>query len=213
VAYTLSKSLDDGSSLTDVLPNAYSAAGYYGRSDFDRTHVLVANYTYSLPFFKGSTNRALRTALGGWEISGIYQAQSGVPLSVRTSADLAGVGTGSGNQFWNMTGDTSIERTPFTNSAVWFNKAAFTQPAAGTYGVQLRNTLRGPGYWTWDTGIRKNFRVFEGQNLQFRYDLFNTLNHPNWGNPATDPTSGSFGTITGKTNDVRNMQLALKYVF
>jgi hypothetical protein len=55
--------------------------------------------------------------------------------------------------------------------------------------------------------------VFEGHNVQLRYDLFNTLNHPNWGNPATDPTSGSFGTITGKTNDVRNMQLALKYVF
>ena len=213
VAYTLSRSLDDGSSLTDVLPNAYSAAGYYGLSDFDRTHVLVANYTYTLPFFRDSTNRVLRTALGGWEISGIYQAQSGVPLSVRTSADIAGVGTGSGNQFWNLTGDTSIERTPFTNSAVWFNKAAFTQPAAGTYGVQLRNTLRGPGYWTWDTGIRKNFKVVEGHNVQLRYDLFNTLNHPNWGNPATDPTSGSFGTITGKTNDVRNMQLALKYVF
>ena len=213
VAYTFSRSLDDGSSLTDVLPNAYSAAGYYGRSDFDRPQVLVVNYTYSVPLFRNSSNKILQTALGGWELSGINQAQSGVPLSVRNSSDIAGVGTGSGNQFWNMVGDTSIAVTPFTNSATWFNKAAFTQPAAGTYGTQLRNTLRGPGYWIWDMGIRKNFRVREGQSLQFRYDLFNTLNHPNWGNPATDPTSGTFGTITGKTNDVRNMQLALKYIF
>jgi hypothetical protein len=213
LAYTYSKSTDDGSSLTDVLPNAYNAAGYYGLSDFDRTQVLVANYSYSLPFFKNSTNKFLQIALGGWELSGINQAQSGVPLSVRTSSDLAGVGTGSGNQFWNLAGSTSIDVAPFTNSAVWFNKAAFTQPAAGTFGTQQRNLLRGPGFWSWDMGIRKNFKVYEAQNLQFRFDMFDILNHPNWGNPVTDPTSGSFGLVTGKTNDSRQLQLALKYVF
>ena len=213
LAYTLSRSLDDGSTLTDVLPNAYSAAGYYGPSDFDRKHVLVANYSYSLPFFRNTGNRILQQILGGWELSGIVQAQSGVPLSVRTSADLAGVGTGSGNQFWNLTGDSSIAVTDFTNSAVFFNKAAFTQPAPGTFGVQPRNSLRGPGYWAWDSGLRKNLKIFEAQHLQFRYDLFDILNHPNWSNPVTDPTSGSFGTVTSKTTDARNMQLSLKYVF
>ena len=211
-AYTLSRARDDGSSLTDVLPNAYSGAGYYGLADFDRTHVLVLNYIYELPIFRGGTGLAHRL-LGGWEISGVNQFQSGVPLSVRTSEDIAGVGTGSGNQFWTLSGDPSTEPTAFTNSAVWFNKAAFTRPATGTFGVQPRNILRGPGYRAWDMSLRKNFRTFEKQSLQFRFEMFNILNHPNWSNPVVDPSSGSFGLVTGKTNDTRQLQLALKYMF
>src|SRR5207248_1328267 len=212
IAYTLARSRDNGSSLTDVLPNAYSDKGYYGLSDFDRTHVLVANYIYELPLFKGGAG-LLHRALGGWEISGINQFQSGIPLSVRTSADIAGVGPGSGNQFWNLVGDPSFSVTPFTNSATWFNAAAFAIPAAGTYGAQQRNLLRGPGLWLWDMALRKNIPTFERQTLQFRFELFDILNHPNWGNPVTDPTNGSFGKVTGKTGDDRQMQLALKYIF
>jgi len=211
-AYTLSRARDDGSSLTDVLPNAYSGAGYYGLADFDRTHVLVLNYIYELPLFRGGTGLSHRL-LGGWEISGVNQFQSGVPLSVRTSEDIAGVGTGSGNQFWTLSGDPSTEPTAFTNSAVWFNKAAFTRPATGTFGVQTRNILRGPGYRAWDMSLRKNFRIIEKQSLQFRFEMFNILNHPNWSNPVVDPSSGSFGLVTGKTNDTRQLQLALKYMF
>lgn len=212
LAYTFSRSMDNGSSLTDVLPNAYDGRGYYGLSDFDRTHVLVANYIYQLPFFRNS-NRFLRETLGGWEISGINQAQSGVPLSVRTSEDIAGVGPGSGNQFWNLVGDPSFDVTPFTNSATWFNKAAFAKPAPGTFGNQRRNILRGPGFLAWDMGLRKDFRTFESQTLQFRFEVFNILNHPNWSNPVVDPNSGSFGMVTGKKNDTRQLQLALKYTF
>ena len=144
VAYTYSRSTDNGSSLTDVLPNAYSGKGYYGLSDFDRPHVLVANYIYDLPFFKNGS-KLLRETLGGWEISGINQIQSGVPLSVRTSQDIAGVGPGSGSQFWTLAGDPSFGPTPFTNSATWFNKAAFTQPAPGTFGG-ARMMLRYPRF-------------------------------------------------------------------
>ncbi len=212
IAYTLSRSRDDGSSLTDVLPNAYSAKGYYGLSDFDRTHVLVVNYIYELPLFKAG-NGLMHHALGGWELSGVFQAQSGIPLSVRTSADIAGVGTGSGNQFWNLVGDPSTSVSSFTNSATWFNPAAFTIPVTGTYGTQLRNILRGPGFWDWDMSLRKNIRTFEKQSLQFRFEVFDILNHPNWSNPVTDPTNGSFGKVTGKSGDDRQMQLALKYIF
>jgi hypothetical protein len=212
IAYTFSKSTDDGSSLTDVLPNAYNGKGYYGLSDFDRTHVLVANYIYELPFFKGGDSWVHRT-LGGWEISGVNQLQSGIPLSVRTSEDIAGIGPGSGNQFWTVSGDPSAAVTAFTNSAVWFNGAAFTKPAPGTFGVAQRNLLRGPGFWAWDMSLRKNFRIYEKQALQFRFEMFDVLNHPNWSNPATDPTSGSFGLVTGKSNDTRQLQLALKYIF
>jgi hypothetical protein len=212
VAYTYSRSTDNGSSLTDVLPNAYDAHGYYGPSDFDRPQVLVMNYIYELPFFKNG-NAFLRTALGGWELSGINQFQSGVPLSVRTSEDVAGVGLGSGNQFYNLVGDPSTDPTAFANFATWFDPAAFAKPAAGTYGIQPRNILRGPGFRAWDMGLRKNFRTYETQTLQFRFEMFDILNHPNWSNPIVDPTSGSFGRVTGKSNDSRQLQLALKYVF
>ena len=120
MAYTYSRSTDNGSSLTDVIPNAYDDRGYYGLSDFDRTHVLIFNYIYEVPFFRTGTGWAGRV-IGGWELSGIFQAQSGTPFSVRKNVDYAGVGPGSGNQFWNVVGDPGIQTSAFTNSAVWFN--------------------------------------------------------------------------------------------
>jgi hypothetical protein len=210
LAYTLSRTNDNSSSLTDVLPNAYDDRAYYGRSDFDRTHVLIFNYIYELPF-KGSSTMS-RRLLGNWEISGVFQAQSGTPFSVRRNNDFAGVGAGSGNQFYNMVGDPHLEPTAFTNSALWFNKDAFAQPALGTFGVQERNFLRNPGYWGWDMGLRKNFPVTEKQRLQFRFEVFNLLNHPNWGGANSNPTSSSFGQVTSKGGE-RNLQLALKYIF
>jgi hypothetical protein len=212
IAYTFSRSTDNGSSLTDVVPNAYNNHTYFGPSDFDRTHVLVMNYIYQLPRFAGA-NQVLKFVAGGWELSGITQYQSGLPFSVRTSQDIAGIGTGSGNQFWNLVGDSSANVSAFTSSATWFNPAAFTQPAAGTYGTQPRNSLRGPGFFAWDMGLRKNFPVRDRITAQFRFEVFDILNHPNWGSPVTDPTSGSFGLITGKTGDSRQLQLALKVIF
>jgi hypothetical protein len=213
VAYTFSRSTDDGSSLTDVLPNAYNTHSYFGPSDFDRTHVLVSNYIYKVPWFK-NRHGLVGYTLGGWEISGIFQYQSGTPLSVRTSQDIAGVGTGSGNQFWNQVSDSSTSVGNFTPAGVvWFNTAAFTQPAAGTFGVQQRNGIRGPSFWTTDASLRKNFPILDRLTMQFRFDVFDFLNHPNWGGPNVTPTSGAFGTITSKTNDDRQLQLALKMIF
>ncbi|HXJ42591.1 MAG TPA: carboxypeptidase-like regulatory domain-containing protein, partial [Bryobacteraceae bacterium] len=206
VAYTMSRSQDNSSSLTDVLPNAYDDKAYWGRSDFDRTHVFIANSTYDVPFLRGKS--LLMRAIGNWELSGVFQAQSGTPFSVRNNVDYAGVGAGSGNQFWSMTGDPSMEPTSFTDSAVWFNKAAFAQPAAGTFGTQARNALRNPGFWNVDGALRKNFLTFESQMLQFRFEVFDILNHPNWGGANASPTSGSFGTVTGKSGS-RALQLAL----
>lgn len=211
IAYTYSRSEDNTSSLTDVLPNSYDDRAYWGLSDFDRTHVFIANAIYDIPWLKGSSTWTSRI-LGNWEFSGVFQAQSGTPFSVRNNVDYAGVGPGSGNQFWNLVGDPNIEPTDFTTSAVWFNKAAFAAPAAGTFGVQPRNTLRNPGYWNLDGAIRKNFPTFERQLLQLRFEVFNVLNHPNWGNATSNPTSGSFGLITSKSGN-RAIQLALKYIF
>ncbi len=211
VAYTLSRIYDNSSDLTDTLPNAFDDRAYWGTSDLDRTHVLILNYIYELPILRGNTN-LLRRLTGNWEISGVNQFQSGNPFTIRTGDDFAGVGPGSGAQFWNQVGTADVARTPFTNSAVWFNRNAFAQPAPGTFGVQPRNALRNPGFRNWDVGLRKNFPITETQRLQFRFEVFNVLNHPNWGGANGNPRSGSFGQVTSK-NGQRQIQLALKYIF
>jgi hypothetical protein len=150
---------------------------------------------------------------GNWEISGINQFQSGAPFSVQSGDDFAGVGPGSGAQFWNQVASEEVARIPFINSATWFNRNAFAQPAAGTFGVQQRNALRNPGFWNWDVGIRKNFPVrAEIQRLHIRLEIFNLLNHPNWGGANANPKSGTFGEVTSKSGQ-RQLQLALKYIF
>jgi hypothetical protein len=217
VGYTLSRTKDNASTLTDVLPNAYDDSAYWGISDLDRTHVLIANWIYELPWFSDRRTGWTGRALGHWEVTGVYQYQSGSPFSVRSNDDFAGVGTGSGNQFWNLVGDPNIDQGPFTVSAPWFNPAAFARPAPGTFGVQPRNLLRNPALWNFDLGIRKSVPLTGSQQLQFRVEAFNALNHPNWGSSPTsgannNPTSGSFGFVTNKFGE-RVIQLSMKYSF
>jgi len=211
VGYTFSRVRDNSSTLTDVLPNAYDDSAYWGISDLDRPHVLIANWIYELPFLRERSDWAGR-ALGHWEITGVYQFQSGSPFSVRSNDDFAGVGPGSGNQFWNLVGDPTIARTDFTTNAAWFNPAAFARPAAGTFGVQPRNLLRNPHTWNLDMGVRKQVPIRGSQRIELRLEAFNALNHPNWGGASNNPTSGSFGFVTGKTGE-RVIQLATKYSF
>ena len=89
-----------------------------------------------------------------------------------------------------------------------------------TYGAVIKNSLVGPGYTDWDTGLQRYFNFTERINLQFRAEYFNILNHTNFGDPGLTVSSpGSFGRITGtagnngNTNDPRIAQLALKLAF
>src|SRR5207244_2322505 len=107
VAYTYSKLTDNGSDLTELLPNAYDDRDYSGTSNLDRRHVLIVNYIYDLPVLRKASGMAQKI-LGNWEISGVSQFQSGSPFSVRDSTDFAGVGSGSGSQFWNLAGDSGV---------------------------------------------------------------------------------------------------------
>jgi hypothetical protein len=211
MGYTFSRNYDNGSGEIELLPDAYDDSGYWGRSDLDRPHVLVANAIYELPMPPGP--RPIKAVLGGWSIAGIFQAQSGSPFSVRHSADNAGVGPGSGDQFWNQISDPNqVTRTEFTDSAVWFNKDAFAQPAPGTFGVQPRNGLRNPGFWEWNLSVLRRFRLISNHSFDFRWEAFNVLNHPTLGGANSNPTSGSFGLITSKGGS-RTMQFVLQYRF
>jgi Carboxypeptidase regulatory-like domain len=211
LGYTFSRNLDNGSGEIELLPNAYDDSAYWGRSDLDRPHVLVANAIYELPAAPGP--RLIKVVLGGWSAAGIFQAQSGAPFSVRHNADNAGIGPGSGDQFWNQIGDPNeVTRTEFTDSVVWFNRDAFTQPAPGTFGVQPRNGLRQPGFWEWNLSILRRFRLLNHHSFDFRWEAFNVLNHPTLGGATSNPTSGSFGLVTSKTGS-RTMQFVVQYRF
>jgi hypothetical protein len=94
----------------------------------------------------------------------------------------------------------------------WFNRAAFAQPKAGTYGNSGRNNIRGPGYRAGDLALFKTFRILERLSANFRVEAFNFPNHPLLDNPGTNPRSGDFGMVTSKSAE-RNVQLALKFIF
>ena len=229
LGYTLSKLEDNGSAQRDIIPNAYDASNLWGPATYDRRHVIVINTIYELPFFR---NRQALSGklLGGWAISAVSQFQTGTPLTVATGDDFAGVGPGSGSQFWIIGADPNISNSEKkfsetnTDGNFWFRRAntdgsaLFTRPAAGTFstqrarGVAEFGGLYGPGFQNHNIGIFKEFAVTEGQRLQFRFEAFNWVNHPNWQNPNTTPTSGSFGKVQGKESE-RNLQFALRYQF
>jgi hypothetical protein len=221
-AYTYSKSRDDGSAQRDVIPNAFDASALWGPSDFDRRHVAVINGIYDLPFLRDHSGLAGKL-LGGWTIAATSQLQTGTPLSIRTGDDFAGVGPGSGAQFWVVQGNPSVSDKKFAQTSsdqnFWFatknpdGTSIFVRPAAGTFNQKrIRNFLYGPGFQNHNIALFKDFVVKEGQKFQFRFEAFNWPNHPNWNNPEINPTSANFGKVTTKSSE-RNLQFSLRYAF
>jgi hypothetical protein len=216
-AYTLSKLNDSGSGQRDIIPNAYDAHNLWSPADYDRRHVAVVNVVWQLPIFKNQSTLLGKIA-GGWQLSTIAQFQTGTPFSVAKGDDYAGVGPGSGSQFWDITGDPHLASANWSpggtaDSNFYFNKSAFKQPGPGTFVTNtVRNTLYGPGFQNWTAALFKRFAITENQSVQFRSEFYNFPNHPNWSGPNTDPTSSAFGKITAK-NFERSIQLSLRYSF
>lgn len=214
-AYTLSRSTDNTSSLTDVLPNAYDDKDYWGPSDFNVPQALIFSYVYNLPF-RGSTG-FVRTLLGNWTISGVNQFESGKPFSVRENIDYAGIGPGSGNQFWSLVGNANGCGTSFIPGAgaTIYCKNAFTAPARGTFANgDTRNAFSNPGFWVWNLALHKDFPVpiNETSRVEFRIETFSLLNHPNWGGVNSNPLSSDFMRVTSKSGN-RNLQFQLMLSF
>ena len=86
-------------------------------------------------------------------------------------------------------------------------------PAAGTFGNAPRDGIYGPGQYQWDIALFKNVRVNGPRSVQFRAEIFNFLNHANLNNPTIDPTSNTFGRVTGKDGSRRDIQLSLRFLF
>jgi hypothetical protein len=240
VVYTYSKVMDSGSNQRDIIPDTYYAGNLWGPAEFDTRHVFVANFLYQLPFFKGN-NHVPGKALGGWQLSGLIQYQSGTPTSVGRGTDYAGVGVdgslaGGIGQYWvyNNSGldyqktmahnsgnsDQNWWVYPFNEPNCPANGAGCTlkwsAPPAGTFTHQngIRDMIYNPGFENYNLGLFKDFKIREAIGFQFRAEAYDALNHPNWNGVSTDPTNlTTFMKVTGKSGDVRNLQLSLRFHF
>jgi hypothetical protein len=215
--YTYSHGITNAQTDFRSPQNSYNLAAERGESQLDRRHVLTASYIYELPFQIGQQGLTGHL-LGGWEVSGIIYANSGLPLTVTggTSIDPAGLGlldpnSVSGRRPNQVSNPNASAPHTFTQ---WFNTAAFVNPprAAGPPGNAPRGSIRGPGLQRWDFSLFKNTKVREGMSVQFRAEAFNIFNHTNFDLVRLTRQSGSFGQIIS-TRDPRIMQLALKLYF
>ena len=219
LAYTWSKSLDtvgDGTGDTSAPPYVrYWRQTMYGPSSFNVPQRVTLSYVYELPFGAGrkyltNLRGPANFLAGGWQLSGIGTFESGRPFTLLISADQ------------NNTGGSSIDRPNVVGNPSnvpggqgpneWFNTAAFALPAFGTDGNLGRNTLVGPRYDSLDFSLIKNTRIGEGKNVQFRAEIFNILNHPNFDLPNNSFGSAQLGQIYSAEAS-RQIQLGLKFVF
>ncbi len=229
VAYTYSKSNDNASGRRDRVWNAFDDRNFWGPSSFDTRHVAVINFIYRLPWLNNPSTLSGKL-LGGWQVTGITQFQTGRPSTIGTGNDFAGIGSGDEFQPWSINGNPVLSRgeRSFSQGAgdqnFYFRTTnadgspIFTTPAPGTFANQTRNTFYNPGFQNWNLALFKDFDFSERHRLQFRAEFFNWPNHPNWAQPGqtgaleTNPRSATFGKVTGKTSE-RNVQLSLRYTF
>ncbi len=220
-SYTFSKFIDNvggpenwasaSSNFSENIRNVYNLAAEKSVDATDTPHSFVLSYVYELPVGKGKKfgsgmNGALNAIVGGWQTSGTATLKEGFPLTVTSSGN--GVNYFGAGQHVDVIGDYHVSNPSRTE---WFNTSAFAVAAPWTLGNAPRyfSDLRAPGYKNWDISIQKYFPIEERYRLQFRLDMFNTLNHTNFYSPNTF-MGGGFGTINQAWTP-RQMQAALKF--
>ncbi|MSO30843.1 MAG: carboxypeptidase regulatory-like domain-containing protein [Acidobacteria bacterium] len=176
-----------------------------GNCSQNRTHIANVSVGAQSPEF---ANRGLRVVASGWRVSGIMNARSGSWLTVTTTTDTAATGI-TGQRLNQVLDDPFGEHTLDT----YLNRAAFAQPAAGTLGNYVRNSIEGPAFWTIDLSLSRRIPIVNRQSLELRVETFNLLNNFNWGNPVTNFNAATFGRILSQSGDPRIMQFGIKYDF
>jgi hypothetical protein len=181
--YTWSHEIDDMVNVFSSFSDPFDPSLDKGSGDWDVRHNFTASAVYSLPDLKGSSS-LVRSFLGGWQASGIVQTRSGLPTNIQLISGFFGIPMRPNY----VPGEPLLVSDPsWPNRS--FNINAFTVPPGydGTWGTNLgdvgRNVLRGPRFFQLDFSGMKNFQITEGMKLQFRADIFNIFNHPNFANP------------------------------
>lgn len=219
VSYTWSKTED----ISDNLSNAslggnptsnatrFNLAANKAVAGFDIPQNFVTSFVYTIPGKTGS--KLANQFIADWNVSAIITAYSGLPYSVFLGTDVANIGTVSGRytQYPNLVGDPNAiaNRTPH----LWFNTAAFAQPAQYTFGNAGRNILRTDDMNNINFSIFKRFPFMEKRDFELRGDFFDLTNQTSFGYPSDTIGTSQFGTVSNTRNSGRQVQLAAKIHF
>ena len=184
--FTWSKTIDLSSipslAWTGGVADPFDLRWNRGNSSVNFPLISITDFIYQMPSLRRS-GRLLSTVAGGWELSGIWTMQSGLPFSIVG-------GDGNNNSEALQYGDRAdVTGQPYAvhqgGKSHWlnqyFNTNAFATNAPGTFGDSGRNILQGPGTNTADIGVDKNWRIRERGTLQFRWEMFNAFNRPSFG--------------------------------
>jgi hypothetical protein len=179
-----------------------------GRCQYDVPLRFNGNVIYELPLARHSSG-IIKTIVGGWQVQGIFDAQSGQPFTVLLPNDNSNTGQLLDRATLVAGQDPNDGPKLQTN---WFNTAAFTTSPPFTFGTSGRDIVDGPTYVNVDFSVFKNFVPVEGQTISFRMEMFNALNHVNFYQPGNKFGTPNFGVISGAF-DAREIQFGLKYNF
>jgi hypothetical protein len=176
----------------------------------------VADFIYDIPLLRHSQSRLLRSTVGGWQVSGIITAESGIPLNIGISGGQGGNALPNATNRPNLVGKIAYTKSVLAGNQViqYFDPAAFAKPAVGSFGNLGHNALRGPGRDNWNMSLFKTFTLSEtrGSRFEFRVETFNIWNHTQFNQVSTNLGSSNFGQYTSAF-DPRILQLGGKIYF
>jgi hypothetical protein len=216
--YTWSHEIDDMLNfLSPGFESPYTTRYDRSSGDWDVRNNLTGSAVYTLPDLKGS-NSIVQKALGGWQTSGILQTRSGLPTNITLQGGLFGNPVRPdyvpGQPLW-------VPNHRWPGSSYNINAFAIEPTYDGTPGATIgtvgRNSLRGPAFFQFDLSGMKNFAITERVTMQFRADIFNIFNHPNFTNPdggicqsvgaGTCTPNPTFGRVPGTIADADGTQI------
>jgi hypothetical protein len=227
-AFTWGKGMDYQNSDDGGLYWQIGAQRNYARSDWDRTLTYIQSYVYQLPAGVGKKwmNRGpAAVILGNWQVAGVLSLMTGMPFSVFASG--SSLNTPGETQTATQTAAVQILHGINIGNP-WFSTSSFTQPTGVTFGTSGRNILSGPGLFSLNLSLFKNFKIRERANIELRAETFNVTNTPEFtigtgsGNGNTTTTSSTYGYVTSTigsgtgvngTGGGRALQLGAKVSF
>ncbi len=224
--YTWSRFIDDISARVELggfpgsgFTNYYDRRTNRGLSGNDVAHRVVVSPVYELPFGAGkpfnSGNPVLRQVISGWSLGYIAELRTGSPFGVVEQTNTTSSFSDSLRP--NVVGDPNLpsDRSRGQKVAQWFNVAAFAAPAAYTFGNAGKTVAYGPGAIFMDLSILRDFRFMERHQVEFRTEMLNFINRPNFAIPVVQQGNAAFGSLTSLApgNQNRIIQFGLRYSF
>jgi hypothetical protein len=223
-SFTWSKAIDNASGHLETANGDNSRVNYLnlaqekGLSGYDQPFNNTTTLLWDLPFGKGrkfgdSWSKPADLIAGGWRLSVINFATSGVPVNLTYSPSSTFQTSTAPTYRPNISGDPIMPEGQRT-VAQWLNPATVSLPTDITqpFGNAGRNIVRGPSYQAMNFGLHKDFHLTERQKIEFRMEAFNFFNKTNFGAPIGNRSANNFGAITS-TQPAREIQFALRYAF